>query len=199
MPETLAKYRRPDIDARAGPIRDNGPLSLIRHPRAEGSLRPSRQASIYRAQSDTPRRRVVRERPLARLESVSFSCRSSHETAGKCRNGTPSAPGTGNFRINRSGSSLALTCRDVGKARTRPLAESRRGRDSLGTPVSAGVLHYMLGGVIAIIELAAALTIVGAALFGTPTLSKRAFRLLGLQDESEPPARLLTKQQSPGS
>lgn len=49
---------------------------------------------------------------------------------------------------------------------------------AVGTPASIGVLHPMLGGILAIIELVVALTIIGTALFGSTTLSDRAFRLL---------------------
>lgn len=49
---------------------------------------------------------------------------------------------------------------------------------ALGTPVGIGVLHPMLGEIVAIIELVMVLTIIGTALFGSPDLSNRAFRLL---------------------
>jgi hypothetical protein len=41
----------------------------------------------------------------------------------------------------------------------------------LGTPVSIGVLHHMIGEAIAIIEVMLVLTIIGTALFGSPALS----------------------------
>jgi len=47
----------------------------------------------------------------------------------------------------------------------------------------------VLGEVIAIIEVAVALTIIGIALFGSPALSERAFRLLRwIRDRPEPQA-----------
>ena len=49
---------------------------------------------------------------------------------------------------------------------------------ALGTPAGIGVLHPMLGEIVAIIELVVALTIIGTALFGSPDLSDRTFRLL---------------------
>jgi hypothetical protein len=59
----------------------------------------------------------------------------------------------------------------------------------LATPVGIGVLHPMLGEIVAIVELAVALTIIGTALFGSPDLSERAFRLLRwIGNRPEPPA-----------
>jgi hypothetical protein len=59
---------------------------------------------------------------------------------------------------------------------------------SLGSPVGIGVLHPRLGEVIAVIEVVVALTIVATALFGSKTLSERAFRLLRwLGNRPEPP------------
>lgn len=59
---------------------------------------------------------------------------------------------------------------------------------SLGTPVSIWVVHPVLGEVIAAIEVVIALTIIGTALFGSPALSERAFRLMRwLGNRSEPP------------
>jgi hypothetical protein len=59
---------------------------------------------------------------------------------------------------------------------------------SLGTPVGIGILHPMLGEVIAGIEVAAMLVIIGTALFGSSALSERAFRLLRwLGNRPEPP------------
>ena len=60
---------------------------------------------------------------------------------------------------------------------------------ALGTPAGIGVLHPMLGDIVAIIELVVALTIIGTALFGSPDLSDRAFRLLRwVGNRPEPPA-----------
>ncbi len=59
---------------------------------------------------------------------------------------------------------------------------------SLATPVGIGVLHPVLGEVIAVIEVAVILTIIGTALFGSSALSERAFRLLRwLGNRPEPP------------
>jgi hypothetical protein len=49
---------------------------------------------------------------------------------------------------------------------------------SLVTPVGIGVLHPVLGEVLVLIEVAVALTIIATALFGSQTLSERAFRFL---------------------
>ena len=60
---------------------------------------------------------------------------------------------------------------------------------ALGAPAGIGVLHPMLGDIAAIVELVAALTIGGTALFGSPDLSDRAFRLLRwIGNRPEPPA-----------
>jgi hypothetical protein len=68
----------------------------------------------------------------------------------------------------------------------RPVAASVT---ALGTPAGIGVLHPMLGEIVAIIELVVALTIIGTALFGSPDLSNRTFRLLRwIGNRPEPPA-----------
>lgn len=68
----------------------------------------------------------------------------------------------------------------------RPVAASVT---ALGTPAGIGELYPMLGEIVAIIELVVALTIIGAALFGSPDLSDRAFRLLRwIGNRPEPPA-----------
>ncbi len=60
---------------------------------------------------------------------------------------------------------------------------------ALGTPAGIGVLHPMLGEIVAIIELVMVLTIIGTALFGSPDFSDRAFRLLRwIGNKPEPPA-----------
>ena len=74
-------------------------------------------------------------------------------------------------------------------ADTGPWRTAGLGIASLGTPVGIGVLHPMLGEVIAVIEVAAMLTIIGTALFGSSALSERAFRLLRwLGNRPEPPS-----------
>jgi hypothetical protein len=60
---------------------------------------------------------------------------------------------------------------------------------ALGTPAAIGVLHPVLAEIVATIELVVALTIIGTALFGSPDLSDRAFRLLRwIGNRPEPPA-----------
>jgi len=55
--------------------------------------------------------------------------------------------------------------------------------------VGIGVLHPLLGEVIAITEIAVVLTVIAVALFGSKTLSERAFRLLRwFGNRPEPPA-----------
>lgn len=63
---------------------------------------------------------------------------------------------------------------------------------SLGAPFGIGMLHPMLGEVIAVIEVMVVLTIIATALFGSQALSERAFRLLpwvGNRPEPLPPGR----------
>jgi hypothetical protein len=63
----------------------------------------------------------------------------------------------------------------------------------LGSAVGIGVLHPLLGEVIAITEIAVVLTVIAVALFGSKTLSERAFRLLRwFGNRPEPPAPNLT-------
>ena len=62
---------------------------------------------------------------------------------------------------------------------------------SLGTPAGIGMLHPVLGEVIAVVEIAVVLTIIATALFGSRTLSERAFRLMrwfGNRPEPRAPA-----------
>jgi hypothetical protein len=59
---------------------------------------------------------------------------------------------------------------------------------SLGTAMGIGVLHPMLGEVIAVIEVVVVVAIIGTALFGSLALSERAFRLLRwIGNRPEPP------------
>jgi hypothetical protein len=63
------------------------------------------------------------------------------------------------------------------------------GLTSLGTPIGIGVADPLIGTIAFAVELAAALTIIGTALFGSPALSERAFRLLRwIGNRPEPPA-----------
>lgn len=62
------------------------------------------------------------------------------------------------------------------------------GLASLGAPAVLGVADLRLGQIVAAAELAVMLTIVGTALFGSQSLSDRAFRLLRwLGNQPEPP------------
>ena len=74
---------------------------------------------------------------------------------------------------------------DYGGGQAAPMARERvpwrsaaASVTALGTPAGICVLHPMLGEIVAIIELVVALTIIGTALFGSPDLSDRTFRLL---------------------
>jgi hypothetical protein len=65
---------------------------------------------------------------------------------------------------------------------------------TFGVPGGIGVLNPLLGEIVGIVELLAAvavtITIMSAALFGKPDLSDRAFRLLRwIRSQPEPPAR----------
>jgi hypothetical protein len=62
------------------------------------------------------------------------------------------------------------------------------GMVSVGTPLGISLLHPLLGEVLAVVELVIILTVLGTALFGSQTLSERAFRLLRwLGNRPEPP------------
>jgi hypothetical protein len=59
---------------------------------------------------------------------------------------------------------------------------------SLGTTVGIAMLHPLLGEIIAITEIVVTLTVITVALFGSKTLSERAFRLLRwFGNRPEPP------------
>jgi len=63
------------------------------------------------------------------------------------------------------------------------------GAASLGTAVGIGMLHPLLGEIIAITEIVVTLTVIAVALFGSKALSERAFRLLRwFGNRPEPPA-----------
>ena len=73
-----------------------------------------------------------------------------------------------------------------------PWRSAGTGVASLVTPVGIGVLHPLLGEVLAVIEVVVVLTIIGTALFGSQTLSERAFRFLrwiGNRPEPSAPTR----------
>ena len=60
---------------------------------------------------------------------------------------------------------------------------------ALGAPVCIGLLHPLLLEIVSITELVMALTIISLALFGSPDLIDRAFRLLRwIRNRPEPPA-----------
>lgn len=62
------------------------------------------------------------------------------------------------------------------------------GLTSLGAPIGIGAADPLIGTMALVIELAVALTIIGTALFGSPALSERAFRLLRwIANRPEPP------------
>jgi len=48
----------------------------------------------------------------------------------------------------------------------------------LSTPVAIGMFNSLLGEIIAVTEVAMVITVIAVALFGSKTLSERAFRLL---------------------
>jgi hypothetical protein len=63
------------------------------------------------------------------------------------------------------------------------------GTASLSTPVAIGMFNSLLGEIIAVTEVAMVITVIAVALFGSKTLSERAFRLLRwLSNRAEPPA-----------
>jgi hypothetical protein len=60
---------------------------------------------------------------------------------------------------------------------------------SLGTPIGIGIAAPLYSEIMAAIEVAVVLTIIGTALFGSQALSERAFRLLRwIGNRAEPPA-----------
>lgn len=93
-----------------------------------------------------------------------------------------SSPEHGDGHTGTAGRAGALTervpWRSVGTSMT-----------ALGTPVGTALFHPLLGEIVAIVEVLIALAIVGTALFGSTTLSDRAFRLLRwIGNRPEPPA-----------
>lgn len=69
-----------------------------------------------------------------------------------------------------------------------PWGAASVGLTSLGTPISAALVGPLLGQTVLAVELAVALTVIGTALFGSLSLSERAFRLLRwIANRSEPP------------
>lgn len=63
------------------------------------------------------------------------------------------------------------------------------GLTSLGAPIGIGAANHLLGSTALALELTAALTIIGTALFGSQVTSERAFRILRwIANRPEPPA-----------
>lgn len=63
------------------------------------------------------------------------------------------------------------------------------GMTALGTPVGLAMLYPVLAMIVVVAEVLIILTIAGTALFGSPELSSRAFRLLRwIGGRHEPPA-----------
>jgi hypothetical protein len=74
-------------------------------------------------------------------------------------------------------------------ARRAPWRAAGIGLTSLGTPIGAGMAGPPLGQIAIAVELAVTLTVLGTALFGSQTLSERAFRLLRwIANRAEPGA-----------
>lgn len=66
------------------------------------------------------------------------------------------------------------------------------GLTSLGAPIGIGAADHLLGSTAFALELTAALTIIGTALFGSQVISERAFRILRwIANRPEPPAPAL--------
>jgi hypothetical protein len=57
-----------------------------------------------------------------------------------------------------------------------------------GASAVVGALHPLLGAIIALVAMSAALMIIGTAMFGSPELSRRAFRLIGNRPEPRIPS-----------
>ena len=63
------------------------------------------------------------------------------------------------------------------------------GAASLGAPVGIAVFNSLLGEIVAMTEVLVTITVITVALFGSKTLSERAFRLLRwFGNRAEPPA-----------
>jgi hypothetical protein len=70
-----------------------------------------------------------------------------------------------------------------------PWRSAVAGAVSLGTPMGTGLLNRLLGETIFGLEIVMALTVISVAMFGSPILSERAFRLLRwFGNRPEPPA-----------
>ena len=69
-----------------------------------------------------------------------------------------------------------------------PWRSAVAGVAGIGAPATLFMLHPLLGGIVALVELTVVLTIFGTALYGSETLSQRAFRLLRwMVNRPEPP------------
>lgn len=70
-----------------------------------------------------------------------------------------------------------------------PWRSAIAGTASLGAPAAIGMLDSLLGEIIATTEVTMAITVIAVTLFGSKTLSERAFRLLRwFGNRAEPPA-----------
>lgn len=70
-----------------------------------------------------------------------------------------------------------------------PWRSAIAGAASLTAPAGIGMLDSLLGEIIAITEVLMAITVIAVALFGSKTLSERAFRFLRwFGNRAEPPA-----------
>jgi hypothetical protein len=74
------------------------------------------------------------------------------------------------------------------------------GISAIGAPSAASYFHPVLGLLLAASEIATIVTVVASALFGTSTISERAFRLLRwFADRPEPPSPPKLASSIPGS
>jgi hypothetical protein len=90
---------------------------------------------------------------------------------------------------NESAGLVAPPAPDGGRT---PWRAAGIGLTSLGAPIGIGAADHLLGLTAFAIELTAALTIIGTALFGSQVISERAFRILRwIANRPEPPAPAL--------
>jgi hypothetical protein len=100
--------------------------------------------------------------------------------------------GTGSSEASRSAATSMDSTPTAASARV-PWRSIGTGAVSIGTPLSAAILHPLFGEVTAVVELIVILTVLGTALFGSQTLSERAFRLMRwLGNRPEPPGPRLS-------
>ena len=93
------------------------------------------------------------------------------------------AGGSPDIPISAGGKAAAMVRERV------PWRAAGTGVVGVGTPIGAAALYPVLGWIVAFIELAATLTVLGTVLFGSEALSERASRLLRwIGNRAEPPA-----------